>query len=344
MKLCISHDAARSLVKLAVTARVVYGVLIDMPQLFNAGWLCVLVGGALALPIWFAVSQIRKHDINRTSISFRAVCAVFFLLCVYDAGILATSVSESASYMALNSTASIYLTLPLLLLCLFCLRFNGNALGSSAGVWNRILPCILVIIILLQLGDYKPEWLTPVLGPGVKELFKSAVKVAGWFTLPVPLLLLTDSDERNPKKASLAYSLCLSAATAALICIAFSMMVPAIPEEKLFVRSFRLETLLSNGRSGLAMQFPAIAIWYLGLFYALLTDVFAGSILLQHAFPGMNRFVCMTAPLTISALLAASSLSDRTPALTVSGWLYPIHAALFVTVLLTAMKGDNRDA
>lgn len=344
MKLCISFNIAYSLVKLSITARVVYGLLIDMPQLYNTGWLCALLGGIFALPVWFSVSHIRKYGIDRILFSPRIICGIFALLTIYDAGVLATSISESASYMALNSTAAIYLTLPLLLLCLCCLRFNGNALGASAGIWNRILPCFLFILIILQFNDYKAEWLTPIFGPGIEKIISGSIKAAGWFCLPTPLLLLADAEKHTSAETCPIKHLGICVAAATLICIAFSMMTPSILKEELFVRTFRLETLLSNGRSGLAIQFPSIAVWYMSLFYALLSDIFASALMLQHALPGLNRYMYLTASLTAVALFTASSLTDRTPALAVSGWLYPIQIILFAILLLPVLKGERRHA
>lgn len=59
MKLQITDGAAAPLIALAVSMRIVFGVVIDMPRLYCAGWLSALLGGALALPMAFAVQRLR---------------------------------------------------------------------------------------------------------------------------------------------------------------------------------------------------------------------------------------------------------------------------------------------
>ena len=54
MKFRISDSAAASLSFLAITARIFSGVAMDMPDLHNAGWLAVLLGGVLSLPLAWA--------------------------------------------------------------------------------------------------------------------------------------------------------------------------------------------------------------------------------------------------------------------------------------------------
>lgn len=322
MKLQISESAAGSLATLAVTGRIVSGVVIDMPELLNAGWLSILIGALLALPLMLAAAHIRRDRSNQPVPLPRPLGAVFFILAVWDAAAVASILADSAGYLALNRTASIYLMIPQFVLCLCCLQLNGDALGASAAIWNRFLPVLLLIVILLQADNYRPEWLTPLLGAGWSSIFSGALRTAGWFSLPVGLYLIAKPDvQGRPGSLRPPRLLAISAAFAALVAIVFSMMTPVLPDQNLYSRTFRFDALLANGRNGLALQLPTIVLWYPGLFCALLFDVFSGSIILQQILPKWPHSACVWVSLICTALLAASRYSGQKAVMLASNWV-----------------------
>lgn len=322
MKLQISESAAGSLATLAVASRIVSGVVIDIPDLLNAGWLSILIGALLALPLMLATAHIRRTHSNQPTVLPRPLSAVFFTLSVWDAAAVASILADSAGYLALNRTASIYLMIPQFVLCLCCLQLNGDALGASAAIWNKFLPVLLLIVILLQSDSYRPEWLTPLLGAGWTSVFSGALRTAGWFSLPTGLFLVAKPDvQGRPGCLRPPRLLAISAAFAIPVTLVFSMMTPALPDQNLFSRTFRFDALLANGRNGLALQLPTIAIWYPGLFYALLFDVFSGAIMLQHLLPQWPHSACVWVSLICTALLAASRYSEQKAVMLASSWL-----------------------
>ncbi|MGN0803193.1 MAG: GerAB/ArcD/ProY family transporter [Candidatus Faecivicinus sp.] len=355
MKLQISDNAACSLAKLAIAARAVYGIVIDMPELLNAGWISILLGGLLAVPLALALSMLLKNEKaapverlqNKAALPFRLVCAVFFAISAYDAAVVAAAIGNSASFMALSDVAPVYLLLPLLAICLACLRLNGNAIGMSASIWSKALVWLLLLVILLEARNYQVEWLTPVLGPGIPALLDGAVRSAGWFGLSSALFLVAAPDERDPKDHLCPLkALGTSVGFAALVSLMYSMLCPATLDGNLFSRSFRLDTLLANGRTGLSLQFPTNILWYISLIYTLLFDVFTSTIMLQAALPRLGNRICALFALIAISLLAVSRLSGRTPGLMAAGWLFCAEGAL--TALLIAAiicsKGRTRHA
>ena len=260
MKLQISTGAACTFARLAIIARVVCGVLIDMPELLNAGWLTVLLGAILTLPAVFAVAHCRRSG---TALP-KLFCGAFCLVSLFDAAAVSSCIADSASYMALNTSPAVYLMLPQLALCLFCLRLNGDSLGTSAGVWCRILPWLLLIVIFLQAENYRPEWLTPVFGPGIHEILTGAFRTAGWFLLPISVYMIAEPGicaEPSPLKPVRTLFIC--ACFSIVICLISSMNTPAILNENLFTRAFRLDAMLANGRTGLAQQLPTISHFFM---------------------------------------------------------------------------------
>lgn len=339
MKLQISENAAGALATLAVVARIVSGVLIDMPELLNAGWLAILLGALLALPLMFAVTRFRTAQENQSTPLPRLLCPVFFIIAVWDAAAVASMIADSAGYLALDSTASIYLMIPQFVLCLGCLLLNGDALGASAVIWKKFLPVLLLIVILLQSDNYQPQWLTPLLGPGLPEILSGALRIAGWFSLPAGLFLIAKPDVQGhaghlrPMK-----TLAFCAAFAALIAAVFSMILPSATDQNLFSRTFRFDALLANGRNGLALQLPTIALWYPGLFYALLFDVFTGAVMLQAFLPKWTRNACIWLSLICAALFAVSRYSQRKSVIHASGWLFAALGASVAIYMLHKLR------
>lgn len=335
MKLSISTSAVGSFAKLAITARVVFGVLIDMPELLNAGWLSILLGGILALPLACALSKLRFHRSEIPRACLDGVYMVFFAIAVSDAAVVTAGIADSASYLALNSAPSAYLMIPLFFLCFFCLRLNADAVGASAAIWGKVLPWLIAIVVLLQIGEYQPQWLTPVLGPGIPPLLTGAVRIAGWLALPSALCLVSQPDDSlqlQPVKI-LGCNIFLSA----FLAVISGMMTPAIQSENLFTRAFRLDILLANGRSGLSLQFPAIALWYVSLFYALLFDVTAAAVLLQSLLTRWNGHACLCFTLVVTALFSFSKLSTQGASLRMADWLFPLQGLLIALVILSTL-------
>lgn len=339
MKLRISTGAACAFARLAIIARVACGVLIDMPNLMNAGWLSALLGAILSVPTVYAITQYRQG--NRTIP--RALYGVFSLIALCDAAAVSSCIADSASYMALNTSPAVYLMLPQLALCLFCLQLNGDALGTSAGIWSKILPWLLGVIILLQAKDYQPEWLSPILGPGPREILTGALRTAGWFTLPTALYMIAEpeihgkSKPLNPMK-----TLFLSACFTVIICLLSGMTTPSILDKNLFTRAFRLDALLANGRTGLAQQLPAISLWYVGLFYALLFDIFTAASMMQRLFPKQNHQSCIWISLIIVSILGADILAGKSAALIIADWTFIAQSlSLACAMLFSLLKKEG---
>lgn len=335
MKISISDSAISAFAKLAISARVLFGVLIDMPELFNAGWLSILLGGLLAFPLVFALSKLCDHRNIIPVLAKNSIYAVFSTIALFDAAVVTAGIADSASYLALNSTAAAYLMIPLFILCLCCMRLNADAVGASAAIWGKILPWLIVIVICLQIDEYHPHWLTPVLGPGISTILTGSVRISSWLILPSALCLVTKPNISAPKQTKPLRILAFNVLFAAFVAAITGMMTPVIQSDNLFARSFRLDILLVNGRSGLSLQFPVIALWYISLFYALLFDAVTAAVFLQLLFPKWSGYACMWSSVIIIAIIAFSKLSTRHAALTISDWLFVIQGVSIALGMLS---------
>lgn len=345
MKFQIREGAAASLGTAAVVARILYGVTIDLPWLYNSGWISVLLGGVLALPVALAAAQLRAASAGKSPLSAlnarrpvlaRLLAGMLMLTAAFDATMAVDAIADSAGYAALDSVAKIYLLLPQLALCAWGLTLNGDAIGDSARICNRILLCIFVLFMLREIPDLCPEWLTPILGPGVPALLDGAVRVAGWLSLLAGLFLIAEPDVQHPANAIRPVSvMAIGGAIGMGLVLLHGMMLPALVRAEGFSRYFLLDTVLTNGRTTLALQLPKMIVWFGSLFFLMLSDSFLCAAMLQTVAPRLPRFVCIgivTAGIAALALTNVSASRVETP---VGRWLYAAQAG----VMLAAMVG-----
>ena len=350
MKFKISGSAASSLGMLAMALRILFGVTIELPGLYNAGWIAVLLGGILALPLAFAATWLRNASSlspigalsKRSPAWVRVLTASLSLTAVYDAAVVSDIISCSASYVALNSVNMIYLMLPQLLLCYFALSFNGDAIGFSAGIWNRILPWIVVIIIFVEFRQFRLPWLTPILGPGAAPLLDGALRVAGWLSLLTGLLMISEKDTREGKPLRPVWLMVRCCLIAAVLVLLHNLMTPALVEAEASSRFFLLDTLLTNGRSPLSLQLPMMILWFIGLFLLLLFDAFTSVALLQATVPRLTKLPCILIVLGAIVAMSLGNLTANDIVLAVQKWLYVIHGILLgiAMIQLKPQKGS----
>ena len=346
MKFRISDSAAASLSFLAITARIFSGVAMDMPDLHNAGWLAVLLGGVLSLPLAWAAGQLRAccpvspFDTlsERCRPLMRTAAALFAIIALWDAATVARTIASSASYVALNSLPMFFLLLPQLLVCLWCLGLNGDPIGFAAGIWVRILPLLLLIVVLLQFSAFKPAWLTPLLGPGVPDLLDGTLRVSGWISMFTGLFLIAEQDpEGRGKRFQPVKALIFCIVIAAALLLLRSMMTPPLFKGKETSIFFQLDTLLSNGRAPISLQLPMIILWFVGLLFLLLFDAFLCAVMLQRALPKLGKRLCIAIVLIGVCALALSGLTSRENALHVSGGLFAAQGTLMALIMLALL-------
>jgi len=345
MKIQIGEAAASSLILPAVTMRVYYGIAIDTPSVGNAGWLSALLGGLLALPFMLAVRQLRKQCASspvadvESSQAAKPLMVVFAFSAAFDSAFITNAIAGSASYIALNAISLLYLILPQLALCLWCLTRNGNAIGTSAGVWNRILPLLMLIVVILQLPDYRPAWLTPIFGPGLPEIIDGAISTAGWLSLSAGLLLAAENEPGVPKpRIRPLTGLLLCVGIAAFLLALRSLMTPTLPESTLATRYFRQDILISNGRASLSLQLPLTILWFMGLFYLLLYDALSCALMVQNIFPKLNRLPCLLITLGITIGIIVSGIGNRSAGQLISRWLFAAHGGTTALWMLVRFR------
>lgn len=346
MKFKINSSAAAALGTLAAIARIFYGVTIDSVTSDQTGFLSVLLGGLIALPLaWIVRRSERNHAfpeclpvIVRKSMSF-VLCIVF---CI-DTAIVSAEIAHSAGYAALERRSRLYLSLPHLLLCFWCLSLNGNAIGSAARLWRKLLAALLLIVVVLERKEYQLGWLFPIMGNGFSSLLTSALRVAGWLsTIPVLYLIAKPECPQDTKRFSPLCALAISTIIASALVLLRQMMTPSQWSEAAQSQSFQLDTLLSNGRAPLSLQLPMFTLWFISMLFSLLNNTLISASMLQQLLPSFGHRLC--AAIVLLSALALSTLGGLTQTFILSfcNCLFPILAIIVVgCAIFIFAKGEN---
>lgn len=343
MKFKISGDSASSLALIAVTSRVFFGTVIDLPGLFCAGWLATLLGALIAFPMILLVSRLRliQNVAPVESLSARPFGRVlrwilipFAIYSAFDGAIVARGIAHSASYLSLNDSSMLELLAPILIMCVLCLLCNGNAIGSGARLWRWLIPWLLAIVVLLQARQFRFAWLAPVLGPGIEPVLTGAIRIAGWFCMPAMLGLLSESgksvDPMHPMRMFFACAL-----IAAALMILRALMLPSMVDGELNHYFFLMDTLLSNGRANISLQLPMAMLWFTGMLFSLLLDAYLTAAALQAALPKLSGKLLAFFSVGLIAFFALSGWATREIDLPAAAFAYPAFGLLLISVAAT---------
>lgn len=337
MKLKISDGSAVPLTLAALTARATLGVLLG-ERIACAGWLGALLGGALVLPIAVAAARLRAicersplADALESSPSLPMKLSLLLLSAAasVDSSFALANVSHTAEYLSQGTLPSSILFISQLLLCLWGVWKNGDAIGSTARLWSRLLALLLILVVALEAKSYQIAWLAPIFGSGAESILSEAIRVAGWLSLSVGLFLISEKEPAHPKRSLHPVALVIVAAllTAALLA-AQSMMTPPLLLGDLSAKYLQFDTLLTNGRTSLSLQFPLVLICFSALFLLMLYDAFLCTAMLQSAFPKLSGRLCAALSAAASAVLTALGTDTR-----FSQWLFAVQSfalALFM--------------
>lgn len=321
MKLKISDGSAAPLAFAALTARVTLGVLLG-GRIACAGWLAALLGGVFALPLAIAAARLRAacerspiEDAleNHASPLARLPVLLLAATAAVDSSFVLASASHTAEYLSQGTPPSSLLFGSQLLLCLWSVCKGGDAMGSAARLWRRLMVVLLLLVVVLECKSYRPAWLMPIFGSGADALLSESIRVAGWLSLSVGLFLLSEKEPAHPERSLRPVALFVAAAllSSALIA-AQGMMTPPLLFGDLATQYLHYDTLLTNGRASLALQFPLVLICFTGLFLLMLYDAFLSAAMLQSAFPKLSGGLCAALSVVVSAVLTRLNLSART--------------------------------
>ena len=185
------RSAAGAMIGVATAMRLIWHFSIVDNAAYNSAWLCPLIGFIFFLPIGYAIKALSQETcgcaFNAPFLSEKAplgriIASVSFMLLSIDTAQNVLLLSHTANIMALGEVPIWLVSIAFALLAFICAFLGMQAEGRSAMIWLRIMIPLLAVMVIVQFGSYRPEWLTPIFGGGFKAIFSGGLRSAAYIS------------------------------------------------------------------------------------------------------------------------------------------------------------------
>ena len=342
MKLRFSGRSALLPATVAAVARVAYDLLVDDPYIRNGAWLCPIIGAAVAMPVILAARALYQRCVrNEHRFVQKPVDILLAMLILYDAASAIGMAAFSAGCIAFEHIAAPLLAIPVILVAARAIWLGGDSIGAAARIGTFVVGALIALVVALQLGYFRPGWLSPILGFGARSLWTGGLRAAGFYgMLYASAIAATRPNELLDLKSIVLNVSIAALATSALIVLCL-MLAPALIGAGAS-QAQRLDNLLNNGRAALYLQLPMTVIWFIALLNLICCECVAGASLIQGAFSFRRNWISGIAALLFVAAFSLRATLGIASAETASWQLYLIALAVFPSALLSAiLKGGD---
>ena len=319
MKLTIHRSRCRSLIGVAVSARVFLGLSVELAETGNAAWLCALFGAALSAPILLLVERAYTEALHSRTASL--LLLVPGALLALDAAGQTSLLALAVDYATMTSLRPVFLIVPLAVALYCSLLANGDGVTGAARLWLRALPLLAAIVLCQHAGSYRFRWLAPLFGPGGKVLARGVLASMGWTTPGILLWLIADAEGDRPARGLLRAS-CLGLAASSALLLLHAAMTPT-QAAAIVSHLSALDSLLSNGRATIATQLPMTVLLIAGQLVLLAEALFVIAALIQRILPRLDGHVCLLLACAGTTALSLSRWADVHPVATLKETLFP---------------------
>ena len=334
------RSAAAPMITVAIAIRLIWGLSLSHIKAYNALWMCPLIGIILFLPVGFAIKLLSGQP---TGCAFNAaflrdkkltryiVAFGISLLLVFDASASMHLLSNTADVMALGEAPVWLLALPLALLIFVCNLLGMEAEGRSSRIWIKIMLPMLAVTAFVQFKNYRPEWLTPLFGGGLKSIFSGGIYSAGCISLlALPWMICVEDTNHS----SIIPCAVRGALAASAVLLLLGMLTPSLVKTS-HSRTARIEILLGNGRVHLMLQLIMVVLWFANLLHLLNAESTAATAFIRKTMPESRKWI---AALLISLAVFVGAISG----IAVNGSIASIYgrslfSAVCIIVLLLAI-------
>lgn len=329
---------------MAAGFRAFYAVIVDGGRLFGSGWISIVLGLLLSIPVAAALMMIRRAQPDLPAAQAlrwaagkwgaRLTGAVLLVILVYDAGGVISIMSSTVRYVAMPEANRNIIKAVIALICVAAVLMGTAAIANAAVLWKRLAAVLIAVLVLAQASQFRAAWLTPVLGPGVGGLMENALPAAGMFSFMAAAWLMLEPGHDRTGTALLKSALC-SGMIAAALALALGMLVPGMLDEP-SLRSFKLGRLLANDRAGLSLEMPYVALIFSGMLSMLLFELAAAANALMIMLSGINRRIGAALVCGGALVLSLAGWAEREALAEISKWYYPLIAATMAVIGLAA--------
>ncbi len=327
---------------IAIGFRVFYAMAVDGGELYGSGWISVLLGLVMALPVGAALIALRNTDWSRNGGSaFRkAAVLILFAVLTYDLGAGVQAASGMVRYASMPTANRNIIKAVTAAAATGAALMGTEAAANAASMWKKCAAVLIGVLILAQVKYLEPAWITPLLGPGAGKLAGSAIPAAGMFCFASGGWLMLEPEHDKNGRAMLK-TMIGCGLTAAALMLLYGMLVPGMAEEPP-TRSFRIGRLLANGRAGLSLEMPYMALIYGCMLTTLVFETAAASKALMMAAGRLNARVCVAAVGLLAFGLSVSGAAESGMVRRVSMWYYPAIGLAVGAAGLAAMVRRKR--
>ena len=307
MILSIRSGEVRPLSTAMLAARAFIGVSVVTLEYSNSGWICILGGFLLALPLALIIDGPGRGRSVAGLPLRRLAWVLVFALAAYECAALTRLILKSTLYCGLDRLQPLGTALVTLGACGLMTVKNGRGVGNGAHIWCIVFLVLFSLVVISQVGNFQFYWLFPILGPGVRSLSRGCLETAGAMAGAMTPLLFRE-DEDSGSHCALR-SLSAGSAVAAALCIYEALMSPSLAMGSASQLSV-LDALLANGRASLALMLPMILMWFTGVFVTLNGYGFVGASALQ-GMTGLDGRICAWGMMGLILALTLTGLSGR---------------------------------
>ena len=229
-----------------------------------------------------------------------------------------------AAAVALLNFPLIALLLPAMIVVLLVALMGAGTMGSAAVVWSKIAFWLCAVLLAVLLWRLEPDWLAPLLGPGIGTLLRGSEYAAGYMAASM-LSTFVMSGQAFRSRAGLAGSLMRAVVICAAAVILFSMVIPAMPQ-LVQTRMFRIGLLMDNGRTSLSLEIIYAFLMYGGMILAVGFDVMSASAFMRMALGKMPGWLCACVCSAAATAVALLGWAEQETMRVLAAWYYPATA------------------
>lgn len=342
------RSSAAPLVVISVAIRLIWSLTIDNESVYNAAWQCPIIGFILFLPAGLAIKALSREingcafsadHLRRKPVAEYSIAGAAFLLLIFDASANVHLLSNSASVMALAEAPVWLVSLPIAVLVFVCVLIGMEAAGRSARLWIRMILPLLAIMIIVQFRSYRPEWLTPVFGGGLREIIRGGLRCAGHISLLSLAWLVCVEDTCHKSVIPYAFAGTISAS---LVLALLSMLSPALIRTTLS-RSAQIELILSNGRVHLMLQLLMVILWFACLLHLVNAECTCAAVFIKQIIPACPKWLSAACIASLVFIGTITGIGIKKPFSSIfADILFPVICVLLLLLYILFLLAKRR--
>lgn len=333
----------------AVTSRLIYSALVDMPQLGNGIWIALGVALMLCLPLSLLLDWL-GHSFNAPAhqvleqalgtVTARVWYIAAFALMVWDAACDGRMLNCISSYFALSARSLVVLFgLTVVVVSVGCLR-GMQTISDVAQVWLRFVPLLLLMIIIALFSRAQFGWLFPLLGGELTNSLMAGFSLGGHCAL-ISLFCLSANPSREKNDFMTTKILASSILLCALVALLARVMSPHLVNVET-TRVLAIERLLANGRAPMTLQLFTMIISYSNLLLTCSFDLLMSAHLLKLTIPALPGWACVAVSGAICLALGLMGWAEQYAALFLNAYRYFVLALPAIVLCCAALIKQKR--